>query len=294
VLSIVIPTYGRGRVLCDTIASLLTLDQAADEIVVVDQTRAHPREIESRLSAWSASGAIRLLKLDTPSIPHAMNAGLRAARNPLVLFLDDDIVPATDLVRAHVAALSDPGLGASAGQVLQPGQVPVPRDDGARGVMDLHFPFHSDSPCEVGNVMAGNLCVRRDTALSIGGFDENFIGVAYRFETDFARRLIASGGRIRFEPAASIRHLRIASGGTRTWGDHRTSLSPMHSVGDYYFALRHVRPFWPYVARRLRSNVLTRFHLRHPWAIAPKIIGEIRGLVLARRLARRLPARAGE
>lgn len=160
--------------------------------------------------------------------------------------------------------------------------------------MDLRFSFNAAERRDVENVIACNLSVRRSRALSIGGFDDNFIGVAYRFETDFARRLIAAGGRIRFEPAASLHHLKAPGGGTRTWGDHKSSASPMHSVGDYYFALRHVRPFWPYVVRRLRSNVLTRFHLRHPWTIAPKIIGEIRGLVLARRLAGRPAERAGE
>ena len=65
------------------------------------------------------------------------------------------------------------------------------------------------------------------------------------------------------------------------WGDHRTSASPAHSMGDYYFARHHVPAFWRYVARRLRNNVATRFHLEHPWTIPAKVVGEIRGLLLA-------------
>jgi hypothetical protein len=38
--------------------------------------------------------------------------------------------------------------------------------------------------------------------------------------------------------------------------------------------------------RRLRRNVATRYHLRHPWTIPAKLIGELRGMMLARRLAR--------
>jgi hypothetical protein len=49
----------------------------------------------------------------------------------------------------------------------------------------------------------------------------------------------------------------------------------------------HRPPLWRYTLRRLRANVLTRFHARHPWAIPPKLIGELRGLLLARRLYRR-------
>ena len=94
---------------------------------------------------------------------------------------------------------------------------------------------------------------------------------------------MAAGGRILYEPSASIRHLKAPGGGVRAFGDHRTSPSPVHSMGDYYFARNHVPDFWPYVARRMRKNVLTRWHLRHPWAILPKVVGEIRGLIRALR-----------
>ncbi|HKR64971.1 MAG TPA: hypothetical protein VJZ00_14655, partial [Thermoanaerobaculia bacterium] len=156
---------------------------------------------------------------------------------------------------------------------------------------DLEFRFNHDVACDVQNVMAGNLAVDRTRALSIGGFDENFIAVAYRFETDFALRIVAAGGRIRYEPAASIHHLKAPGGGVRVWGDHRTSASPAHSAGDYYFARKHIAAFWPYVARRLAKNVATRYHLAHPWTVPGKLVGELRGLMLGVRLARKSQSR---
>src|SRR5437763_250619 len=102
--------------------------------------------------------------------------------------------------------------------------------------------------------------IDRPIALEIGAFDENFVGAAYRFESDFALRLVRAGGRIRFEPAASLRHLKLSAGGLRSYGDHRTSASPLHAAGDYYFALHHYRDrFWRYAARRLAKNVATKF-----------------------------------
>lgn len=285
-LTIAIPTYGRGAVLCDTIAMLLALEVRAREIVVVDQTPSHPGGVAAKLRAWNDSGDIRLIHLAAPSIPRAMNTALEAARQPYVLFLDDDIIPGDDLVAAHTRAIGETGATAIAGQVLQPGQTPEHFDDATlrRGfVRDLEFRFNHDAACDVQNVMAGNLSVDRARALAIGGFDERFTAVAYRFETDFALRLVAAGGRIRYEPAASIRHLKVAGGGVRTWGDHRTSPSPAHSVGDYLFARRHVPAFWSYVALRLRKNILTRFHLTHPWTVPLKALGELRGLVQALR-----------
>jgi GT2 family glycosyltransferase len=141
------------------------------------------------------------------------------------------------------------------------------------------------------NVMAGNLSVRRDKALQIGGFDENFIGVAYRFETEFAHRIWAQGGKILFQPEASIHHLRAPSGGTRSHGNHLTSVSPLHGVGDFYFALRQGLSLATliYMARRPFREVCTRFHLKHPWWIPVKFLGEIRALLLAIRLRRQGP-----
>jgi GT2 family glycosyltransferase len=285
-LTIAIPTYERGAVLCDTIEYLLALDPRADEILIVDQTRTHPPEVTARLEAWERTNAIRMIRLDAPSIPRAMNTALREASHERVLFLDDDIIPSPRLVAAHKAAFEHSDVWAVAGQVLQPGESPAHFEEAElrRGfVRDLEFRFTHDTACDVQNVMAGNLCVDRTHALAIGGFDERYTAVAYRFETDFALRLVAAGGRIRYEPAASIHHLKVPGGGVRMWGDHRTSASPAHSMGDYTFARRHVPAFWRYVARRLRKNILTRFHLRHPWTIPGKLIGELRGLIRALR-----------
>lgn len=296
-LSVAIPTYNRGEILCRTIELLLAKEHRAAEIVVVDQTLAHPPTIAKRLAAWHAEGSIRIIALATPSIPKAMNTALREARHRHVLFLDDDVTPSPELFEQHLAAYSDPGVWAVVGQVLQPAEQPAHFADAElrRGALrDLQFHFNHDAPCDVQNVIACNLSVDRERALAAGGFDENYIAVAYRFETDFALRLVAAGGRVRFHPAATLRHLKIPSGGVRAWGDHKSSPSPMHSVGDYYFALRHVPGFWGYAANRIRQNVLTRFHLGHPWAIVPKLIGELRGLFLARRLAKSASPRSGE
>jgi GT2 family glycosyltransferase len=285
-LTVAIPTYHRGRVLCDTLELLLALEVPPREIVVVDQTPAHPPDVEERLRVLGGNGIVRIVRLEEPSIPRAMNRALEAATSSAVLFLDDDIIPAPRLVAAHAEALRAEGVWAVVGQVLQPGEEPAHFEEAVlrRGaVPDLEFRFNHDASCAVENVMAGNLSVWREKALSVGGFDERYVAVAYRFETDFARRILAAGGRIRYEPAASIHHLKAPGGGVRAYGDHRTSASFAHSHGDYYFARKHVPRFWPYVARRLRANVLNRYLLSHPWYIPMKLTGELRGLLRALR-----------
>jgi GT2 family glycosyltransferase len=281
-ISVVVPTLGREQVLVDTLQALMACDPAPAEIIVVDQTPRHEAQTEQFLQMLCEAGKLRWIRLGKPSIPKAMNVGLRAAQQGIVLFVDDDIQPAADLLAAHHSAHGEfPNAWAVAGQVLQPGESPGKRGQWAprQGLLaDLDFPFWSDQRAFLVNVMAGNLSVKRDRALGAGAFDENFEGVAYRFETEFARRIARLGGDILFEPAASLRHLRAARGGTRVLGNHATTASPLCSMGDYYFAMRSG---WNmatigYMLRRPLREVATRFHLRHPWYIPVKLFGEFR------------------
>jgi len=299
-ISVVIPTYRRGPVLLDTLRHVLALDPAPSEILIVDQTEWPEPEVAEVLAQMETEGRIRWLRHAPPSIPQAMNRGLLEAKGHIVLFLDDDIIPQLDLVTCHRQAYeSYPEAWAVAGRILQP-------EDEENGVstdrqpstdfsflrQDLDFSFAGNNPAWVTNVMAGHLSVNRDRALAAGGFDENFIPpVSFRFETEFAKRLVAAGGKIRFEPQASLQHLRAGSGGTRSQGSHLTSASPVHGVGDYYYAKRWGKGWgrMAYIVRRPFREVCTRFHLTHPWWIPVKLVGELRAIAFAFRLHRAGP-----
>ncbi|MBK1645074.1 hypothetical protein CKO25_10500 [Thiocapsa imhoffii] len=282
-LSVLIPTYRREAVLLESLRQLQALSPAPSEIVVVDQTDRHTEYAQQQLQRLHAQGRIRWIRLMQPSIPGAMNTGLLAARSEIVLFLDDDIRPGDDLVGAHLRAQAvHPGL--IAGQVLQPGECSSPLAPNER------FRFNSTASAWVNEFMGGNFSVSRDMALALGGFDENFVGAAYRFEAEFAHRFTARYGAIRYEPAALIHHLQVSSGGTRAHGHHLRTIKPGHSVGAYYFWLR-VRPpgwWWRLLARPLRA-VRTRHHLQQPWWIPLTLLAELRGMRQALGLVRQGP-----
>lgn len=275
-VTIVIPTYRREQVLIDTIESLLQLAAGASEILVLDQTREHSGGTDALLRRWNEDGRIRWLRLPEPSIPGAMNKGLVEAAHEIVLFLDDDIIPFNDLVSAHWEAHQD-GPALVAGRVLQPWD-----GDGADGSWS-EKQFASTERLEITRFMGGNFSVRRSTALELGGFDENFVRVAYNFEREYADRWRARGGRISFRPDAAIRHLKASFGGTRTYGEHLKTFFPAHSVGAYYYVLRselvkhRVREF---VGRPVRA-VATRHHLCRPWWIPVTLVAELGGMLWA-------------
>ena len=90
-ITVAIPTYGRDRVLLDTVQCVLSLIKPGDELFIVDQTLSHNDVTESVLSAWHRKKAIRWVRLQRPNLPHARNIALREAANEVVLFLDDDV-----------------------------------------------------------------------------------------------------------------------------------------------------------------------------------------------------------
>ena len=283
-VTVAIPTYRRGQVLIDTIRSLLDLDVGAAELLVLDQTPLHPEPVAVSLRTWAAEGRIRWLRLPEPSIPKAMNRALLEARADVVLFLDDDIVPVPALVAEHVRAHRD-GNALVAGRVLQPWDRDVVSAPWAQKR------FASTESREVDGFIGCNFSVAKEVALAIGGFDENFVRVAYNFEREFADRWRARGGRILFCPAAAIRHLKAASGGTRAFGEHLTTLSPAHAVGAYYYLLRshpaegRARAF----LGRWVGSVTTRHHLRRPWWIPVTLAAELGGMLWALGLSARGP-----
>ena len=280
-VTVVIPTYRRERVLLETIEQLLRLDRAAAEILVVDQSEGHEPETQAMLSRWHEDGSIRWQRREQPSIPLAMNAGLAAAGNEVVLFLDDDIRPEAGLVLAHHEMQSRGDMLIVAGRVIQPWEESQELPDSALSA------FATIVPGPRREFMGGNFSVRRSQAMRIGGFDGNFVRVAYRFEAEFAYRWLARGGRIEFEPAACLHHLKAGGGGTRSFGDHLRSARPNHSVGAYYYVLRTrsgLAAAREFLTRPLRA-IANRHHARRPWWVPITLLAELRGMLWACALA---------
>jgi GT2 family glycosyltransferase len=284
-ITIAIPTYGRDRILVDTIRHVLALEPPPAEVIVLDQTKAHLPEVARILSDWHRSAAIRWLLLPEPSIPHALNRGLIEARYEIVLFLDDDVVPEPGLLAAHASVHKKMNSSLVAGRIIQTWQ------EGIDFSHDNEFHFACCRPTWIEEFMAGNFSIRRDAALKIGGFDERFVRVAYNFEAEFAYRWRNAGHKIYFEPVATVHHLRVSAGGTRMFGEHLRSFRPNHAVGAYYYFLRTWsgrKSIVQFLGRPLRA-ISTRHHLRRPWWILATLIAEFSGMAWALALAVRGP-----
>lgn len=276
-VSIVIPTLGRDYVLLETINELFQLSAKADEIIIVDQSDFHNDETSSCLKDWDVKGEIKWIKLQYKSITNAMNTGLRKASSERVLFLDDDIIPDKDLVAAHLNCANINPTAIIAGRVLQPWH------NGKEDSSEELFLFNSLKPRQINSFMGGNVLIPRKEAIRLGGFDTNFVKVAYHFEAEFAFRWINSGNQIFYEPKALIHHLKTQKGGTRSYGHHLTTIRPDHTVGRHYFYFCRY-PGRIAVKKSIKDvvySVLTKHHLKKPHWIPFTLISELAGFIWA-------------
>ena len=280
-LTVAIPSYGRNQVLVETIDALLALDHPVVDLILVDQTPRHDAPTEAALINWQRDGRLRWLRLHRPSITKAMNVALEQAVGERVLFLDDDIIPDPDLYKAHIMAGMRTPNALLAGRVIQPWHTDGPDPEDKQP-----FSFNTLQPRDCLDFIGCNFSLPRKLALSVGGFDDNFVRVAYRYEAEFSFRWRQAGYPVRYEPTALIRHLKTERGGTRSFGEHLATIKPDHAVGRYYYRLR-TQSLAPALAGSLSDlgrSVRTRHHLRQPWWIPLTLLAEIRGLAWALRL----------
>jgi GT2 family glycosyltransferase len=180
----------------------------------------------------------------------------------------------------------NPAVGCVAGRVIQPWDEEKPQSLSYRNNNPQdpdNFLFNSAEKMFIRRFMGGNVSFRRELLVQCGGFDENFVKVAYRFEAECASRFVAAGNTIFYSPDAAIHHLKVPAGGTREYGEHLTTARPAHSVGRYYYLL-----VTPGISSRLAgflgtpfSSVTTRFHLARPWWIPVTLFAELTGMAWA-------------
>lgn len=288
-ISIIIPTYQREQVLLDTIHYLSKLPTKAAEIIIVDQTVQHQPSVATQLESLEEQGSIRWIRRSEPSIPKAMNYGGATARQELVVFLDDDIIPEPETLQAFWEAYQQHPKTLIVGRVIQPweeGKMPTQLEPG-------NGTYATTQPAWINFFMGCNFAINREQFLKLQGFDENFVGVAYNFEAEFAYRYRRQEDRkIFFEPRACIHHLKISGGGTRSYGNHLMTWKPHHAVGFYYalFRTNNMINCIFGILHRIFRAISTRHHLRRPWWIPATLTSEILGLLWAVKLSLRGPS----
>jgi GT2 family glycosyltransferase len=220
-LSIVIPCHNRADLLRACLASVIQHAPANCEIIVVDD--ASPGASASAVA--NEFGYPRVLCLSQRhGFCAAVNAGIDAARTPIVELLNDDTEVTTGWAEPALAQFRDPTVGAVAPLVLcWPGGVAGnARIDsagdryyrggvaGKRARGEVLGPGHLKA-CRVFGASASSAFYRREALLRAGGLPKSF--GAYFEDVDLSFRLHRAGYHIVYEPASRVLHHVSASHG---------------------------------------------------------------------------------
>lgn len=205
-VSIVVPTFHRPRVLERTLRALLDLSYPKHryEILVVDDG-----------DDAETAGVVAGLPADQPRLRYywqgrrggaaARNLGARHAEGEILLFTDDDAILMPEVVEQHLDALRrfgdclvngrwefEPELAAAMeetpfGRYRIKTEAWVAEDHDAFYRKPLFGPYMEQT-----GITACDMAVRRDTFFRIGGFDEEFPYVGCE-DQEFGLRVIAAG-----------------------------------------------------------------------------------------------------
>jgi GT2 family glycosyltransferase len=281
--SIVISTLDRVEWLARLLPALAEIDYPAVEVIVVNG----PSTDDTAALLARFADRIKIETCPVANLSRSRNIGIAAAAGDVVVFIDDDALPASpDWLRELVAPLVDDRTrGASGGPVLRGdtvewefqgrvtsdyGELREPLEAAALGIV-------ADGRRWVRYTQGNNCAFPRAALLAIGGFDETFTYL--HDETDVCMRLARSGRPIGLAPRAIVRHYSAAAPHRRSWHDRNWDVM---ARSDTYFCLKNGADPLPVRVRRV-------FELaRAKWPYQAIVVYHRQGAYGRRRLTRYL------
>ena len=215
--SVVVPTYNRAEPLATLLRVLEELVNRAAaegmniEVVVVDDgstdTTPHVMEAFDWIVACHQPNA-------GPAA--ARNLGWRTATGEVIVFIDDDCIPAGAWPRQILGAFDDPMVGGAGGNIASAGDGPLDHFVTVERLVD----HGRDLGNTLDYLITANAAYRRAALEEVGGFDSSFRRAAGE-DVDLAWRLRACGWRlVRAPDTVEHDHRSSVTGILRTFRAH--------------------------------------------------------------------------
>jgi GT2 family glycosyltransferase len=212
--AVVIPTHNRAADVLSALAALERQDCGTDVFEVVVVPNGCTDETVATLRTLHPGFSLSVHPIDEASASEARNAGAKQATAPLLIFMDDDIVPDPWFVSGHLEAHARGDAACAAGEfTVAIGYLPaVLQPEGDRFAITLRGWWESmfdrmRSPghrFDYTDLLSGNFSIARSRFVEAGGFDSRF---RCHEDYEFGYRLVAAGARLVFAPRASGWHL---------------------------------------------------------------------------------------
>jgi glycosyltransferase involved in cell wall biosynthesis len=283
-ISVVAPTYNRRASLQRLLEALERQSFPATqfEVIVVDDGSSDGTPDFVR--AWPASYGLQVLEQQHAGPAAARNRGVAAARGELIVFLDDDVVPAPDLLHEHVTTHAEQPNAVVIGPMSPPGDWPRPiwvRWEEEQLLSQYHAMIAGLWSCTARQFYTGNASLARARFVEAGGFDVTFQRAE---DVELGYRLHDLGATFVFNPNADVLHYAYRS--FESWC--RTP----YQYGRYDVVMqRNGRQTLVWALREFRNrNPLNRALVRLLAGRRPMVNGAVQLLSAVMRVAARVGA----
>jgi glucosyl-dolichyl phosphate glucuronosyltransferase len=216
-ITVLVCTYNRSKTLGATIESVAaqTLPQSVNwEILVVDnnssdETRQVVEGLQSRYPE-----RIRYFFEPQQGVSHARNAGIREARGEILASIDDDETASAGWLQNLTANLNSGEWAGAGGRIMPLLSFSLPRWLSMKSSFAIGPLVAFDPGLEAEQLkeapFSANMAFRKEVFERFGGFRTD-LGRAGKSlisneDTEFGRRVMAAGLRLRYEPSAVTYH----------------------------------------------------------------------------------------
>jgi GT2 family glycosyltransferase len=212
-ISVLVCTRNRPHSIGTCLRSILQSPLQDMELVVIDQSTDDQSGAE--VQKLSADPRLRYIRTPTKGLARARNIGIRAAKTPIVLFTDDDVIAEPTWVEGILAEFdADPSVDAVYGRVLPYMQRDVAGKEG------YHCPtlMEGDKRYLVQGLTksthealghGNNMAFRRRVFEQHGLYMEWLGAGTYMTggeDTDFTFRVLRRGAKMLYSPAPTVYH----------------------------------------------------------------------------------------
>lgn len=261
--SVVLRSYKRVDSALEAAERLRQQDYPFFEIVLLEQTPDLAPDQEQRLAALARDSRVRVIRSRPLGGPGSRNEGARQSRGDVIVFLDDDDLPAdTHWLSAHMRNYDDPLCLAVTGRHIFPESAPpYPNMVRARRLVLTYSPLMwqrayarvDTRSTRVQSMLGTNSSVRRSAIERFGLWDEC---TRVEDEASFCFRMLAGKWKdeyLVFDPEAAIlRRLDIRGGldkRSMTTGEYGAAVFEfLHNIVGHYHTKRFVLLYPCYVA----------------------------------------------
>jgi glycosyltransferase involved in cell wall biosynthesis len=218
-ITAIVCTYNRCKSLAralDSLAASVLPETIVWEVLVVDNNSSDQTEAVVEDFCRRYAGRFRYLFEPQQGKSYALNAGIREARADILAFVDDDVTVERIWLQSLTSALHDSQWAGSGGRILPAAGFKPPRwlaIDGPCNLLGALCAY-----CNPGDVsgelkdppFGANMAFRKEMfdryghfRTDLGPFPNSKIGFE---DTEFGRRLMASGERLCYVPSAVVYH----------------------------------------------------------------------------------------